>query len=52
MASSRPELCDSASAITALAFSKAARPPASSHFQVTVCGALMPQRAEAKVGPA
>ena len=52
IASSRRELCASASAITRLAFSNSASPRASSHFQVTVCGALMPQRAEAKVGAA
>ena len=42
----------SASSITWRALPKAATPPASSHFQVTVCGASMPQRAEAKVGAA
>jgi len=47
---SRPLGCRSAAAITRCALWKPRVPPASSQVQVTVCGALMPQRAEAKAG--
>ena len=52
MAESLPEASASASSIKAWATAKPRWPASASQLQVTVCGAVMPQRAEAKPGPA